>query len=396
MHYGIDASNLRSGGGVHHLLRILEHSNRALDSDGRITVWGSPALCERISPRKGITLTAIPDLDASPLRRLFWKFRQLPNLAGNSCDVLFAPGGLAGNHSVPTVAMCRNMLPFDLREARRYGASFMLTRLLVLRVLQTRTFRRATGVIFLSDYARERVSAQIGDLCARTALISHGVEQRFRSEPRLQRPLGEFSLERPFRLLYVSIVDVYKHQWHVAAAVADLRRKGMPVALDMVGPAYPPALRRLHASLKKLDPTGACIQYCGAVAYSELHHRYHDADGFVFASTCENMPNVLLEAMAAGLPMACSERRTMTDILGEGGVYFDPMRPEGISRSVAGMVRDADRRTRAAHSAYERTADYTWGRCAAETFCFLDECAGMKTESDPQLCSADINEKKPV
>ena len=396
MRYGIDASNLRSGGGVHHLLRILENSGNSLGSDMHIIVWGSSALCERIVRREGITLTVVPDLDTSPLRRLFWQFRQLPNLAGSSCDVLFAPGGLAGNHSVPTVAMCRNMLPFELAEARRYGASYMFARLLFLRVLQARTFRCADGAIFLSDYARERVSAQIGDLRARTALIAHGVEQRFRSEPRLQRPLEKFTLARPFRLLYVSIVDVYKHQWHVAAAVADLRRKGMPVALDMVGPAYPPALRRLHASLKKLDPTGACIQYSGAVAYSELHHRYHDADGFIFASTCENMPNVLLEAMAAGLPMACSERRPMTDILGEGGVYFDPMRPESISRAVASMVRDADKRTHAAHSAYERAADYTWGRCAAETFCFLDECAGMKTESEPQLRSVDTNEKKPV
>ncbi len=396
MRYGIDASNLRSGGGVHHLLHILEHSNRALDSDGHITVWGSPALCECISPRERISMVAVPQLEGPAFRRLHWQMRRLPTLAGRTCDVLFVPGGLTGNHSVPTVVMCRNMLPFELSEARRYGTSYMFARLLFLRVLQARTFRRADGAIFLSDYARERVCAQIGNLNGKSALIEHGMEPRFRREPRLQRPLGEFSLERPFRLLYVSIVDVYKHQWHVAAAVADLRRKGMPVALDMVGPAYPPALRRLHASLKKLDPTGACIQYCGAVAYSELHHRYHDADGFVFASTCENMPNVLLEAMAAGLPMACSERRPMTDILGEGGVYFDPMRPESISRAVAGMVRDARKRTRAAHSAYERAADYTWERCAAETFCFLDECAGMKTKSYPQLRSVDTNEKKPV
>ena len=40
---------------------------------------------------------------------------------------------------------------------------------------------------------------------------------------------------------YTSIVDVYKHQWNVAEAVLRLRREGMPVTLDLVGPAYPPA-----------------------------------------------------------------------------------------------------------------------------------------------------------
>lgn len=397
MRYGIDASNLRSGGGVHHLLRILENSGNAPGGDTHITVWGSRALCERISLRQGITLTVVPELDAPTLRRLFWQLRQLPKLASSACDVLFAPGGLAGNHSVPTVAMCRNMLPFELSEARRYGATSMLARLLFLRVLQVRTFRRAHGVVFLSDFARESVAAQIGDLPGKTALIAHGVEPRFQHEPRPQRPLKEYSPERPFRLLYVSIVDVYKHQWHVAAAVANLRRKGMPVTLDMVGPAYRPALRRLHVSLKKLDPTSTFIQYCGAVSHSELHRHYHNADGSVFASTCENMPNILLEAMSAGLPIACSERRPMTDILGEGGAYFDPVRPESISRAIAGMVRDADKRTRIAHTAYQRAADYTWGRCAAETFCFLDECAGMKSSSRPKLRSVDTyNEEKPV
>lgn len=378
MRYGIDASNLRSGGGVQHLLRILENSKGAQGGDTTVILWGSRALCERIPRRAGITLTAVPELDALPFRRLFWQMQQLPKIARSTCDVLFAPGGLAGKQFIPTVVMCRNMLPFELSEARRYGATYMLARLLFLRFLQTRTFRRADGIVFLSDYARERVVAQVGDITGKTVLIAHGVENRFRREPRPQRPIEDYSLERPFRLLYVSIVDEYKHQWNVAAAVADLRRKGMPVTLEMVGSAYPPALRRLNVSLDTLDPTRVFIQYCGIVAHSELHHRFHDADGFIFASTCENMPNILLEAMAAGMPIACSDRRPMIDILGEGSVFFDPLRTDSISRAIANMARDRDKRTRIAQTAYERADDYTWGRCASETFSFLRECAGMK------------------
>jgi len=374
------------------LLRILENFRYSKGGDTNIIIWGSRALCERVPRRSGITLTAVPELDTHPFRRLFWQMRQLPEIASSACDVLFAPGGLTGNHHIPNVAMCRNMLPFELSEIRRYGASYMLARLLFLRVVQTRTFRRADGVIFLSDYARERVAAQIGDIPGKTALIAHGVEPRFRCEPRRQQPLEKYSPESPFRLLYVSTVDVYKHQWNVATAVADLHRKGMPVTLDIVGPAYPPALRRLNVLLKKLDPNRAFIQYCGAVAHSELHHRFHSADGFVFASTCENMPNILLEAMASGLPIACSERRPMIDILGEGSVFFDPVRPDSISRAIAIMVRDREKRTRIAHAAYERAADNTWGRCAAETFCFLGECAGMNYQGSSHMRSVDTNE----
>ena len=49
-----------------------------------------------------------------------------------------------------------------------------------------------------------------------------------------------------------------------------------------------------------------------------------DANLFVFASSCENMPNTLVEAMAIGLPIACSDRGPMPEVLRDGGVYFDP------------------------------------------------------------------------
>ena len=72
----------------------------------------------------------------------------------------------------------------------------------------------------------------------------------------------------------------------------------------------------------------------------------------------------------------------MVDILGEGSVFFDPLRPDSISRAIASMVQDGDKRTRIAHTAYERAAEYKWGHCAAETYCFLAKCAGTTSVYD--------------
>ena len=46
---------------------------------------------------------------------------------------------------------------------------------------------------------------------------------------------------------------MYKHQWHVADAIAQLRKSGLPVVLDLVGPAYAPALERLNKTLDCID-----------------------------------------------------------------------------------------------------------------------------------------------
>src|SRR5262249_2447943 len=302
-------------------------------------------------------------LDRSLPWRLVWQWFQLPRLAREHCDVLLSPGGNAPPGFSPLVTMCRNMLPFEWRELLRYGCSWMTLRLLLLRLGQGLTFRRADGVIFLTRYALDVIS-QGARLRGEIAVIPHGVEERFRSAPRRQRPWQEVSRDHPLRLLYVSIIDLYKHQWHVAEAVDRLRREGLPVEIDFVGPSYPPALRRL-------DPDGSFRHYRGPVPCQQLHALRERAEVFVFASSCENMPNILLEAMAAGFPIACACRGPMPEILGDGGVYFDPEDPASIAEALRSLVLDATLRERCAETAYRRARAYSWTRCAMQTFEFL-------------------------
>jgi glycosyltransferase involved in cell wall biosynthesis len=145
--------------------------------------------------------------------------------------------------------------------------------------------------------------------------------------------------------------------------------------LDLVGSAYPPALQRLRKVIQQEDPYEKYIHYHGSVPYAELPYWYHRADGFVFASSCENLPIILLEAMTAGLPIACSNRGPMLEILGDAGVYFDPERPESIVEALAYMIQDSVWREHHAHLAYTRAQDYSWERCARETLDFIAQTA---------------------
>jgi glycosyltransferase involved in cell wall biosynthesis len=263
------------------------------------------------------------------------------------------------------------MLPFEYTEMRRYGFSPMFFKLLVLRGVQAATFRNADGLIFLSEYARSAIERALKEPLKNEVTIPHGVDGRFHCEPRMQRAVSSYTREDPFRLLYVSDVTVFKHQWHVVEAVAALRKDGIPVTLELVGPSYPAALQRLRGVLDELDPEGAFARYLGPVPNDELPARYHQADLFVYASSCENLPNILLEAMASGLPIACSNRGPMPEILGDAGIYFDPERAEDISKALRTLIEDTGLRDRYARSGRERARPYTWERCAKKTFDFL-------------------------
>jgi len=365
MRVGIDTSNLTGGGGVTHLAELLRHADPRECGFDRVVVWGVKKTLDHLDARPWLDLVAEPELEHGLRARVRWQRGRLDQLARASSDVLFVPGGAYTGSFSPVVTMFRNMLPFQFRERARFGLTRVFARLTLLHFVQSWTFHRSDGVIFLSDFALERVGRGLRSV----AVIPHGVSDRFRMEPREQKPLASYSYERPFRFLYTSIIDMYKHQWQVARAVIDLRDRGLPVALDLVGPSYPPAMRRLERALRE-DRHGV-VRIRGAIPHADLAQIHRQADAFVFASSCENLPNILLEAMAAGLPIACSDRRPMPDILQDGGAYFDPEDPSVIANTLLHVATEADLRQRIAARAFAIASEHSWERCARETFAFL-------------------------
>lgn len=369
---GIDATNLRGGGSLTHLIELLRAAEPEKLGVERVVVWGGSRTLDALENRPWLGKRSPPALDKGLMLRSMWQCSRLALAARDEgCDVLFVPGGTYAGSFRPAVTMSQNLLPFEMPELSRYGWSLRALKFLMLRLTQSHSFKRSDGVIFLTEYARNAVSSVTGKLNGRTCIVPHGFNPRFDSPPRLQRSIAEYNDGNPYRLLYVSIVDQYKHQWHLVEAVAALRREGLPIKLDLVGPAYPPALKRLEETIARTDGDQRWVRYLGPVPYNELHHHYARADLGVFASSCENMPNILLETMASGLPIACSNIGPMPEVLGNAGVYFEPEQPETIARALRQLIASPELRTKLAQESYERAQQFSWQRCAEETFGFL-------------------------
>jgi glycosyltransferase involved in cell wall biosynthesis len=369
---GIDASNIRGGGGVTHLIELLRAAKVDELGVDRVIVWGNSATVSRIEPRPWLDLSHQRELDGRLHSRVSWQTARLTHLARGNVDVLLVLGGLYGGDFSPVVTMSRNLLPFEVQERRRYGWSYMGARLALLERLQARTLRRSNGVIFLTEYHKNAVLKRIGELRAPIAVINHGVSEKFFCAPRPQRPLTAYSDERPYRVVYTSIVDVYKHQWNVVEAVGKLRLKGYPIELRLIGNAYPPALRKLDLAIERVDPQRKFIEYDGGLPNAQLPGCYVAADAFVFASSCETFGQALTEAMASGLPIACSKQSALPEVLGPAGSYFDPLDIEDICRCLAQLMNCTERRTELAGAAYERACALSWEKCARQTFGFLE------------------------
>jgi glycosyltransferase involved in cell wall biosynthesis len=376
---GIDASNIRGGGGVTHLVEFLRAANPEVHGFAKVVVWGGQATLSKITNRPWLFKSHLPVLDKSLAHRSFWQRFKLSKVAHQEgCDVLLVPGGSYAGSFHPIITMSRNLLPFEWRELRRFGWSWMTLKLSLLRFIQKRSFQRADGLIFLTQYARDVVMRVTRKIAGVMTIIPHGVDNRFLCHPGEQLPITHYSADRPFRILYVSIIDVYKHQWCVAEAVAKLRANGLPVVLDLVGPANPHALLRLQKTIRQVNFGSKFVHYCGAVPPGELQTRYAHANLCVFASSCENMPNILLEGMASGLPIACSNLGPMPEVLGDAGVYFNPEDAQDIARALQDLIQSPELRSRMAKLSFARTQVYSWQRCASETLGFLAEIVSKR------------------
>ena len=83
------------------------------------------------------------------------------------------------------------------------------------------------------------------------------------------------------------------------------------------------------------------------------------------------MPNILIEGMASGLPVACSDSGPMPEVLGDGGIYFDPEDPVTIARALETLIQSPTLRADVAKKSHTRALDLSWAKCSDNTLKFL-------------------------
>ena len=360
----VNAFSARLGGGQTYLRNLFAHLPDVPNLE--VLVFAAPGLDLPAHPCVRQVRTAWPT--TNPLLRTLWEKWVLPRwLARERADVLFCPGGVVATRPptrVKVVSMFRNMIPFDARVVGSMPWGLQRLRNIVLAGVLLRSLAEADLAIFISDHARA-VIEQLRRI-PNAVTIPHGIGSAFRTADQpLERPQGA---PAGAYLLYVSRIEVYKHHAEVVQAYARLApalRERHPLLLLGENDLPPAAEVRALARQLRLESQ---VHMPGAVPYAALPAYYHHAHAILFASSCENCPNILLEALGSGRPVLCSDVMPMPEFGGSGLLYFSPFDPTSLHAALQQVLTDPALAARIAAEATERSRHYDWNTTARRTW----------------------------
>ncbi len=165
-------------------------------------------------------------------------------------------------------------------------------------------------------------------------------------------------------VLSASAMRPHKNLARLLGALALMPAERRPLlALPGYPTAYEDELRRRAEALGVAGDT----RFLGWVDAARLEGLYASASCFVFPSLYEGFGLPVLEAMARGVPVACSGRGALDEVAGDAALRFDPESEAAIAAAIERVLADRAEAERLRAAGRARAAQFTWSATAAGT-----------------------------
>jgi glycosyltransferase involved in cell wall biosynthesis len=297
--------------------------------------------------------------------RILWEQTVLPLAAAKlEIDVMWNPGFTA-----PFYCPCPQVTVFHDMQHRRHPEYFRWFDLPFWRFLLSGSAHLSTYLIAVSEPTRADVLSHYRLPEWKVRTVWSGVDPRFFDLAALRR------LE-PF-LLTVSTLHPHKNLDRLLRAFADFR-EGCPeyrlVVCGLHG-FFTEQLHRLRDSLGLSD----AVDFPGWIPREDLLDLFARASAFVYPSLFEGFGLPVLEALAAGVPAACSGVEPLATIAGGAALQFDPDDEKSIADAMRRLVSDDALRERLKAAGPLRARAFSWRAAALGTLEILTAAAGLTT-----------------
>ncbi len=303
---------------------------------------------------------ALPQSVAGRIRpaRILWEQTVLPlQAARHHFDVLLNPGFTA-----PLISPCRQVTVFHDLQHKRHPEFFRWFDLPFWNLLLYASARRSTRLISVSEPTRQDL---LGYYRADSEVIPLGVEQQMFDIYRNRDP-------EPF-VLCVSTLHPHKGIDSLLGAFAKFRETSPGFSLVLAG-MRGFAAQAVERRVSALQLSG-CVQVTGWIPREDLYDLYRRAAVFIYPSLFEGFGMPVTEAMAAGVPLACSDIEPLRSIAQGAALMFAAGDETAIARALQTLTSDPALCGRLVSAGRRRAAQFTWEAAAWKTLALLQNAA---------------------
>jgi glycosyltransferase involved in cell wall biosynthesis len=356
---GVNALYLIPGevGGTEIYLRSLLQALAAIDRDNYYVVFTNRETSSGLTPdQANFTVEQQPVRAKFRPARILWEQTGLPlRVAARGLDVLWNPGFTA-----PLLCGCPQVTVFHDMQHKRHPEHFRWFDLPFWRLLLYGSAHLSTRLIAVSAATRHDLLRYYR---LPATVVWSGVDSRFFGITRA--PQDYF--------LAVSTLHPHKNLDGLLRAFAQFRKTRPEFHLVIAGLRgfQTDELEQLRLSLGLTD----AVEFTGWVTREKLYELYAGAIAFLYPTTFEGFGLPLLEALAAGLPAACSRIEPLTTLAGDAALLFVPGNDAAILQSMTTLATDADLRARLSAAGPPRAAQFSWEATARATLQVLQQAA---------------------
>ena len=277
-------------------------------------------------------------------------------------------------YAAPPRARCARVVTVHDVSFLAYPEWFTSRDLAVLNAGVRFSVRRAERVIVPSQHARDELIRLLAVPEQRISVTPEAADERFHplNEDETDPVLRRYGLSRPF-VLSVGNQQPRKNLGRLLQAWKMLAAAGQCAGCRLVIAGGHHGRRDDLASLAAALGLSEQVRLLGYVPHDDVPALCSAAEAFAFPSLYEGFGLPLLEAMACGTPVACSNVTSLPEVAGEAAVYFDPADVSGMAATLGALLSDERLRAALRDRGLRRAAQFSWKACARATVAVYED-----------------------
>lgn len=296
-----------------------------------------------------------------------WTFFRLTfEMAVNPPDILFIPA-----HTLPLITPKKSIVMIHDLGFLHHPSLYPLRQKAYHKFVIWHDKRKATHFLTPSQFTKNDLVETLAIPSDKISVVYHGFDANLYKKVNANNHL---SVKYKPYLFYLGRLETKKNIVGLISAFEVYKKRNPKSSLKLVLAGKPGhGYSHIQNQIEKLKKYKKDVVEIGYVKEDEVPKWFSNAEAFVFPSFFEGFGLPVIEAMACGCPVICSNTSSLPEIGSDAAVYFNPKNPDEIANQIKRVVHNKNFRNKLVGKGLQNVKRFSWEKCAKETLSIINK-----------------------